>query len=82
MNVDQKPWLLISVVFKGHEKVEKVEKVTNLVLELNGKIVAVPSHWTNFFQPLQLTRVKKHNLGTLKKLSSKCKKPKSHTRLK
>ena len=51
MNLDQMPWLLISDVFKG----QWTDKVKDLVRESKGKMVPVPSNWTNYFQPLDLT---------------------------
>lgn len=51
LKVPNKPWLLICDVFKGQwtDAVKKVVKASN------GKMVAVPNNWTNYFQPLDLT---------------------------
>lgn len=80
MNLDQITWQLISDIFKG----QWTDKVKDLVHELNGKMVPVPSNWTNYLQPLDLTVKKtfknfccnKHNLATPKRLHmQKSKKP-------
>ena len=76
LKVPNKPWLLICDVFKGQwtDAVKKVVKASN------GKMVAVPNNWTNYFQPLDLTVNKsskdfcatKRKPGTRTRLRSKC----------
>jgi len=51
LGVSDKPWLLISDVFKG----QWTAAVKDVVRESNGKMVPVPNNWTNYFQPLDLT---------------------------
>jgi len=51
LKAPNKPWLLICDVFKG----QWTDAVKEVVKASNGKMVAVPNNWTNYFQPLDLT---------------------------
>ena len=51
LGVRDKPSLLICNVFKG----QWMDAVKDVVKESNGKMVPIPTSWTNYFQPLDLT---------------------------
>ena len=44
-------WMLISDAFKC----QWTDKIKDFVRESNEKMVPVPSNWTNYFQPLDIT---------------------------
>ena len=51
LDLERKPWLLISNVFKA----QWTDMAKEIVQRSNGKMVPVPRNWTNYFQPLDLT---------------------------